>query len=84
MMERQVPADADTKTITIGDFLSPDEILAAYRLYRANPDEFHKECLKQVIEPVMDRINRDLGQENNASYLTFCVEFAFMCNPPPE
>jgi hypothetical protein len=32
--------------------------------------------LKEIINPNMERINTKLGQENDADYLAYAVEFA--------
>lgn len=61
--------------ITLADFLTEEEIQKAVNLYQTDRDNFHRRCLAEVIEPNMDRINAALGQDNNASYLAYVVEF---------
>lgn len=72
------------KTITLGDFLVDSEIKQAIEIYQTDLHNFHKRVVNEIILPVIDRINRDLGQENDADYLAFIVEFAFTFNPPPD
>lgn len=59
------------RTITLGDFLTDAQIQKAVDLY---PDT--KAIREQVIEPNMATINRKLGQENDAAYLSYAVQYA--------
>ena len=62
--------------VSIVDFLTADEIDKAYALYQVAPEgAFAKLCAAEIITPVIDRINRTLGQENDAVYLAYCVEY---------
>lgn len=64
------------KKITLADFLLPPEIEKAVALYKeAAPGTFGQRCAAEIIEPVMPRINAALGQENNARYLAYVVEY---------
>lgn len=58
-----------TKHVSLQDFLTEDEIGEAIRL-RIAP-----KILKQIIAPNLDRINKALGQENDARYLAYVVEY---------
>jgi hypothetical protein len=65
------------KTITIGEFLTDQEIEQVSRLYRtAQPGTFNRLLTEQIIQPNIERINKALGQENDARYLAYVVEFA--------
>jgi hypothetical protein len=60
------------KTITIDQFLTESELRLAVRL---------KDRIKvrdQILIPNMARINRVLGQENDADYLAFCVAYVMV------
>lgn len=62
--------------VALTDFLTEAEIKKAVKLYKtAQPGTFAKLCAAQIIEPNMARINAALGQENNAQYLAYAVEF---------
>lgn len=68
------------KSVTIQDFLTPEEIEKASDLYTKCAADDHSApfsvlCARDIIEPVIDRINRDLGQENDPKYLAYCVEY---------
>lgn len=66
------------KTITIHDFLTEKEIARALKLYQAAaPGTFNRTIVAKIIEPNMARINRALGQENDARYLGYAVEYVF-------
>lgn len=67
------------KTMTLPDFLTPDQIEAAQALYKKfkNTGRFATECAEQIIKPNMKDINRKLGQENDAKYLAYACEFVF-------
>lgn len=68
----------ETKTATIGDFLTDEEILLAAKIYREDPEGSHKEIKARIIVPNLERINKSLGQDNDPDYLTFAVEFALV------
>lgn len=64
------------KRVTLGDFLTDGEIRQCVAIYRTDRDNFHKRVLKEVINPNMERIDIALGQENDADYLAYCVQYA--------
>lgn len=71
------------KTMRVSDFLTDAEIEKAVdlyqRLYRADlTHRFAQEAAETIIAPVMDRINRTVGQENDAKYLAYALEYAIM------
>jgi hypothetical protein len=57
------------KTVTLQDFLTEDEINQCLLL------KDRKRVQAEIIEPNMERINTALGQENDAAYLSFMVEY---------
>lgn len=68
------------KTITIGDFLTEDEVKEALALFTRlskTGESFHyaKHCAAEIIRPNIDRINKALGQENDVMYLAYAVEY---------
>jgi len=58
------------RTVTLGDFLTHDEIAEAVRLGD------HAKILDQIVAPNLKRINAALGQENDARYLAYVIEYA--------
>jgi hypothetical protein len=68
-----------TKTVTIGQFLTAEEIKTATELYATcRPGTFASVLTENVILPNIERINKALGQENDARYLAYMVEYALM------
>lgn len=60
------------------DFLTATEIQKARKIYReAETGTFASRCAKEIIEPVLERINKAFGQENDARYLAYLVEHSF-------
>lgn len=67
------------KTVAISDFLTPNEIEEARKLYRSVPSgAFAKQCAEKIIAPNIGRINSSLGQANDPKYLAYAVECAIM------
>lgn len=73
---------ADQRSITIGDFLTDQEIERALSLYRKNPEKFHKLCKEKIIAPNIERINTKLGQPNDPDFLAFAVEYSIIFTVP--
>ena len=72
-------ANSKPATITIGDFLTDAEIKKVQKMYRTLPShEFTHAVCEQVIKPQMARINKALGQENDALYLSYAVQYVMM------
>jgi hypothetical protein len=68
-----------TRKISIAEFLKNDEVQRAAQLYKvAEPGTFARRCAAEIIEPQMARINATLGQENDALYLAYMVEYTLM------
>lgn len=69
-----------TKTLTLRDFLTPAQIRVVIRLWHTKTNSTAFRCLvvEQVLKPAMPLINEKLGQENDARYLAYAVEYAMM------
>lgn len=67
-----------TKMMSVTDFLTAEEIDRAIRLYGETLGKgiFATRCAAEIIAPVLPRINEKLGQENDAKYLAYAVEYA--------
>jgi hypothetical protein len=59
------------KTVKLGDMLTDAQLDRCRALY---PDR--KRIRDEVIKPDMEAINRRLGQENDADYLSFAIVHA--------
>lgn len=62
------------KTVTLRDFLTSEEVNEAVRLYTYHRPAFHNRCRDEIIKPAIERINKDLGQENDPDYLVYAIE----------
>jgi hypothetical protein len=65
-------------TTSAKDFLTDAEIKKAIKLYRIANGSFHQRCMDEIIKPVITRINKALGQENDPRWLAYAVEFFCM------
>jgi hypothetical protein len=71
------------KQVTLDDFLTQDEIDKAVAIFKEcrkadHPTplrRFNARCVSEIIKPSMERINAKLGQENDAGYLAYMVEY---------
>jgi len=64
------------KQVPITNFLTLEEIAKAAALYKVAPQGmFARRCAAEIIRPVIDRIDKALGQKNSALYLAYCVEW---------
>jgi phosphatidylserine/phosphatidylglycerophosphate/cardiolipin synthase-like enzyme len=66
--------DSTQRQITLYDFLTDDEIAQAVEL------RDRKAVRDQIIVPNMERINAALGQENDADYLAYAVEYVMQAS----
>lgn len=62
------------KQVGLREFLTSDEVDKAVELYSYHRQDFHHRFRDEVIKPVIDRINTDLGQENDPDYLAYAIE----------
>lgn len=68
-----------TRTVTIADFLTNEQITAAAKLFdrlknTGTSHLFAEACADEVIRPNMAEINRKLGEVNDPKYLAYAVE----------
>ena len=67
------------KQVAITNFLTLKEIDKAAALYKTAPlGTFARQCAAEIISPVIDRIDKALGQKNSALYLAYCVEYVLV------
>lgn len=62
-----------TKTATLPEFLTEEQIAEADRLFEALGHRAVAEICARVIEPNLAAINAKLGQENDPRYLAYAV-----------
>lgn len=59
---------------TLGDLFTAEELDRAATLRDSCEDhEFASRCASEIVEPVLPRINRATGQENDARYLAYAI-----------
>jgi hypothetical protein len=72
------------KSAVLSDFLTDAEILRVLELWRTlhrpgvGGNAFVTAIEREIIAPVLPRINAALGQENDARYLAYAVEYTFL------
>ena len=67
------------RKITIGDYLTDDEIKLATEIYNEHGiKKFAHLCQEKIIEPNIDRINKAIGHECDPQFLAYCVEYALL------
>lgn len=59
------------RTVKIGDFLTDEQITQCQALYPRRV-----RIRDEVIKPNMETINKKLGQENDADYLSYVIIYA--------
>ena len=66
--------------VTIAKILTKDELKQALFLYKKlrNTGKFAKTLRDDIIRPNIERINKNIGQENDPLYLAYAVEWVFM------
>jgi hypothetical protein len=65
-----------TKTITLQDILSDEDIQRCIDLYTQHGQgpTLHKELLTKIVEPQIHRITEKCGQEMHAPYVAYMIE----------
>ena len=63
------------RNVTIGEFLTVEEIDKAEEIWKNDRKNFHKRVINEIIQPNIARINKALGQQNNPDYLAYAVEY---------
>lgn len=62
--------------ISLGDFLTEEEIERALKLYRQSSHyNFAKLCDEQIVTPNIERINKKLKQQNDPRYLAYAIQY---------
>ena len=64
-----------TETFSALEIFTEAELTKAAARLKARR-EFHAWAIESIIEPALPRINRATGQENDAGYLAYALEFA--------
>jgi hypothetical protein len=60
----------------LGDLFTLDEIKRARELYtKCSPGTFNKRVVEEIVRPIMPRINRATGQENDERYMGYLLEY---------
>lgn len=76
------------KYVKIGDIFTDQELEAARKLYQqvsdAGTHDFAARCAKEIIEPILPRINEKTGQENDAKYFAYMLEYLMAVRPLPQ
>ena len=81
----------DTKRHSIEDFLTQEEIDLCMRKYPAiakggetDISPFTDWVMKDIVEPNLERINKSLGQKNDARYLAYVITYVMMATRLPK
>lgn len=64
--------------VSLDQIFTANELHTALMLYVKceSAIAFHKLCTEQIIRPALARINRITGQENDANYWAYVMEYA--------
>lgn len=62
------------KTVRIGDMFTDAEITKMRKLFKEGKRA--KDIAAEVIEPVLKRVNESTGQDNDALFLAYAIEYA--------
>lgn len=66
-----------SKQVTIGQFLTEAQIIAALAIWRRDRANFRRRVVVEIIKPNMDEINRKLGQDNSPEFIGYALEYVF-------
>ena len=67
------------KALSVGQILTTKEMKEALKLYKtAESGRFAERCAAEIIRPLIERINKVSGQENDPKYLAYCIEYALL------
>jgi hypothetical protein len=64
------------KRITFDSLLTNSELTKAERIYKHDRDHFIDRTAREIIEPVIDRINFQLNQENDPMFIAYGLMYA--------
>jgi enoyl reductase-like protein len=63
---------------TLGELFTPEEITAASKLWKELPDErFVEAVTREVVKPVIERINKTTKQQNDPLYFGYVIQYTF-------
>jgi hypothetical protein len=67
------------KSITLGDVFSDKQVRQLLNAYQKAEEagELPHQALVKIIEPLMPQINQRTGQDKDAGYWAFAVEYVF-------
>lgn len=65
------------KTIALDDILTPSEIERARDIYRER-ERVNARLVAELVAPNMARINAALGQENDARFIAYAIEYCLL------
>lgn len=65
------------KKVTLGEFLTREEIELIMERFDSGDPNFRLWVKENIIKPNLDRINLQLGQENDPDYLSYMIEYVF-------
>lgn len=71
----------NNKQLTIPDFLTHEQIKTCINLYMEHKDKSVIYIKQQVIAPNMAEINAKIGQENDATFLSYAVYYVLSSTP---
>lgn len=72
------------KSITLGELFNDEDIAKARAIYReAKPGQF-KRMVLPLVEAKLAHINQVTGQENDAGYWAYALEYALGLNPDDD
>lgn len=64
------------KQVALGDIFTDEEVERAKELFEeCSPGTFNKRVVPEIIEPIMARINKATGQENDPRYVGYMLEY---------
>lgn len=66
------------KSFTVGELFTEIEIKRAVLIWKTDRTNFHRRAVTEIVEPVLPRINKTTGQENDARYLAYMLEFVVL------
>ena len=63
----------------LGDLFTQEELDRAIKLFvECRTHEFAERCDTEVVAPVLQRINKVTGQQNDSRYLAYLLQSVFM------
>lgn len=69
------------KMIRLSHIFTPLDIAKGIKIVREKPHNLHQRLRDEVVAAVMPRINDVTGQENDADYVAYLLEYALTGEP---